>query len=565
MPAKSKQQQKFFGVVKAMQKGDIPKKGEAGEVAKDMSKKEVDKMASVKHKGLPKKVTKKEIKEMIRQELISALTEAPKMTPAKVQKAQKELVTVIDLLKKNFPMYKAAKEAGDEKKLEKHRKIALDLTKKKRDLELALDKALGGLYQDAELELTEDKQPTEKDLSIINKARAKAALRQISTGKRDDGMGKFTAKLFGVTPSGEVQQITDPKDINMYNKVGLAEGKLNEANIWDETGDAQDKKFFNELIARAKEIYSTIAPKKYNLDNFEKDLEKLARGIIEPEMEQYAAANKPFGEQTPEERKYTTKVYEDWMTAVRQAFRTTTSFSGYKAASNSFIDKARTLFKVLMMAAGGDTSSMGYKVMAKWKDQQKEKEQRKAEKQIDMDKVFMKGADRSELTDEGKIKEAAPRMRKDPDSEQLMSILKDVSRIENKMKSRDRSRHSHIKRDFKKFFDSLMNLKSRLDRQGPTIPEGINEALPKFKTPFEAYDWIMSKRTEAMDIEMDMLQKTKDIIQTQKDMEQEAEPGGGPIADKYGKELDKLQMEHEALRKQFAAIMAEIDEYDQNY
>jgi len=39
MPAKSKQQQKFFGVVKAMQKGDIPKKGEAGEVAKDRKKK----------------------------------------------------------------------------------------------------------------------------------------------------------------------------------------------------------------------------------------------------------------------------------------------------------------------------------------------------------------------------------------------------------------------------------------------------------------------------------------------------------------------------------------------
>ena len=38
MPSKSKQQQKFFGVVKAMQKGDIPKKGEAGEVAEKLKK-----------------------------------------------------------------------------------------------------------------------------------------------------------------------------------------------------------------------------------------------------------------------------------------------------------------------------------------------------------------------------------------------------------------------------------------------------------------------------------------------------------------------------------------------
>ena len=161
MPAKSKQQQKFFGVVKAMQKGDIPKKGEAGEVADDMSKKEVDKYAGTKHKGLPKKVKQEtmktsRLKEIIREEFFKVIEEA-KMTPAKVQKLQKELVTTIDLLKKNFPMYKAAKEAGDEKKLDKHRKIALDLTKKKKDLEIQMDKALGGLYQDAELDLKETK------------------------------------------------------------------------------------------------------------------------------------------------------------------------------------------------------------------------------------------------------------------------------------------------------------------------------------------------------------------------------------------------------------------------
>ena len=68
MPSKSKQQQKFFGVVKAMQKGDIPNKGEAGDVADDMDKKEVDKMTSTKHKGLPRK-----IKEMVLRELAQEL------------------------------------------------------------------------------------------------------------------------------------------------------------------------------------------------------------------------------------------------------------------------------------------------------------------------------------------------------------------------------------------------------------------------------------------------------------------------------------------------------------
>ena len=254
MPAARKQQQKFFGVVKAMQAGDLPKKGAAGKVAKDMSKKDVDKYASTKHKGLPKKVKKEtmklsDIKKMVEEELnyvlenlndpilkklrtlpkgnllpplnkwweaqpedlLSAIywskgqlpprepakfekayndivkqlhvkypipaelldtidvddeteralsVDAPdmmeaKMTPAKVQKAQRELVATIDLLKKNFPMYKKAKESGDDKKLAKHRDIAIKLTKKKKQLEKALDAALGGLYQDAELELKE--------------------------------------------------------------------------------------------------------------------------------------------------------------------------------------------------------------------------------------------------------------------------------------------------------------------------------------------------------------------------------------------------------------------------
>lgn len=83
MPAKSKQQQKFFGVVKAMQSGDIPKKGGAGKAAKSMSKKEVDKYASTKHKGLPKKVKQEDIdmkktqlEALIRDEITNVLNEA---------------------------------------------------------------------------------------------------------------------------------------------------------------------------------------------------------------------------------------------------------------------------------------------------------------------------------------------------------------------------------------------------------------------------------------------------------------------------------------------------------
>ena len=74
MPAQSKSQQRFFGVVKAMQKGDIPKKGRAGKIAKTMDKDDVDDFASTKHKGKPEKVKREQrvrnlIKKMVREEL----------------------------------------------------------------------------------------------------------------------------------------------------------------------------------------------------------------------------------------------------------------------------------------------------------------------------------------------------------------------------------------------------------------------------------------------------------------------------------------------------------------
>ena len=88
MPAQSKSQQRFFGVVKAMQKGDIPKKGRAGKIAKSMDKDDVDKYAKTKHKGLPNKVKREQrvrnlIKKMVREELENL---SEKIQPSKAVK-----------------------------------------------------------------------------------------------------------------------------------------------------------------------------------------------------------------------------------------------------------------------------------------------------------------------------------------------------------------------------------------------------------------------------------------------------------------------------------------------
>ena len=64
MPALSKKQQKFFGIVRAIQKGEqTPTTPETAKAAEDMKKTDVKKFASTKHKGLPeKKVTSEELK-----------------------------------------------------------------------------------------------------------------------------------------------------------------------------------------------------------------------------------------------------------------------------------------------------------------------------------------------------------------------------------------------------------------------------------------------------------------------------------------------------------------------
>ena len=61
MPALSKKQQKFFGIVRAIQKGEqAPTTPETAKAAADMKKGDVKKFASTKHKGLPEKKVAKE-------------------------------------------------------------------------------------------------------------------------------------------------------------------------------------------------------------------------------------------------------------------------------------------------------------------------------------------------------------------------------------------------------------------------------------------------------------------------------------------------------------------------
>ena len=77
MPAVSKAQQKFMGMVHAAQKGEEPASPEVAKAADSMSDKDAKDFASTSHKGLPdhvKEALKTKIREIVRGRMIDEMT-----------------------------------------------------------------------------------------------------------------------------------------------------------------------------------------------------------------------------------------------------------------------------------------------------------------------------------------------------------------------------------------------------------------------------------------------------------------------------------------------------------
>ena len=187
-------------------------------------------------------------------DILSGKINEVRMTPGRVQKIQRNLQKAIEALKDNFPKYKAAKESGDEKKLKKHTKIALDLTKKKKELEKDLDKALGGLYADAELQL----EASYDELQFVNKIGKDITkhLMDYLTGKIDKR--EFT-KLSGLS-------------LGFKNQVKLSEGKLNENTPF-------------ETFKTPKEAFDYIMDKRSEAMELEDQLRELSDVIIDTQRD----------------------------------------------------------------------------------------------------------------------------------------------------------------------------------------------------------------------------------------------------------------------------------------
>jgi hypothetical protein len=107
MPAQSKAQQRFMGMVHAVQKGDMEAPSKEVEKAADsMSKKDAKDYASTSHKGLPNKkenmkITKERLKELVK-EVMTEESEYQAFFQKALDKAGKSINAMSDEEKKSF-------------------------------------------------------------------------------------------------------------------------------------------------------------------------------------------------------------------------------------------------------------------------------------------------------------------------------------------------------------------------------------------------------------------------------------------------------------------------------
>ena len=79
---------------------------------------------------------------------------------------------------------------------------------------------------------------------------------------------------------------------------------------------------------------------------------------------------------------------------------------------------------------------------------------------------------------------------------------------------------------------------------------------------WKRFDKLQNLRTTAIDIETDMKDIARDLKLVYKEMEQEAEPQGGPIADKDADQIHKLEKDYNKNKKLLKKYQREIDKIE---
>ena len=140
MPADSKKQQKFFGIVRAIQKGEMaPTTPETAKAAEDMKKGDVKKFASTKHKGLPEKKKIEEDRQI--KKIVKQLRKSEKSHAKQADTLEKKIEEQI-----TFPqMQQRVRDAKERRREQQKKSEKLYMDTKKKGVKFYDKKGVGRL------------------------------------------------------------------------------------------------------------------------------------------------------------------------------------------------------------------------------------------------------------------------------------------------------------------------------------------------------------------------------------------------------------------------------------
>ena len=389
---------------------------------------------------------------------------------------------------------------------------------------------------------------TEARTSTISKKRAGAELKQKLKGTRSDGMGKYTATIYGLDKDGKRIELKSMNDLNKYSKFEL--GKLiNEGkgakNYFDDLKfnytkslrylDKDEKKEYNKL---AKDFFSKISESLVNEILSKEDRLKIAKSSL-------VKAEKNGDDKLKKRALATIEVIkkESVDEGSRMKVNENTNPEIYKS-----VDR---FIKALATKYGYEDEDAVFVIQAALK-----------EREYNVD-VFGDESINEDM-DLGH-KDNEPHMLK----KDLYRIAKYAAGLYKMVNQYDSKK---IEVDFPHWWQSkiiqaktmLVSAKHYLDGELtiPQIDDALGEALD-FNDPVlvarragqmrtdkilsqpqgdfgkEYGDAVVKARSSNNnDTKLRFLKKERD--QLMMDMEQEAEPEGGPIADRYGAQLNRI-------------------------
>ena len=156
---------------------------------------------------------------------------------------------------------------------------------------------------------------------------------------------------------------------------------------------------------------------------------------------------------------------------------------------------------------------------------------------------------------------------------ELNKIKNAINMFQDKIKKQGRITNARDEEHLKK----LIALYKKMSGKGVFEAVDINDPvlvafrasrknLPKFKPAKTkarriSFDKYLSLLDAQTDIDQDIKDKAREMAQTLRDMEQEAEPEGGKVATRYGRDIEKKEKEYAKLRAKKAKIDARVEKY----